>query len=86
MNHRQGDQITALIHAIARLNSQFVRTGDRLMRQFGLSSARWKVIGAVRASGRPQTVAWIARAIGLKRQGVQRIANELAAEGYVRID
>ncbi len=39
----------------------------------------------MRASGRSQTVAWIARTIGLKRQGEQRIANELPAEGYVRM-
>ena len=78
-------EMSALIHEIARLNGQLVMAGDQLMRGFGLSSARWKVIGAVRNSGRPQTVAWIARHIGLKRQGVQRIANELEAEGFIRM-
>lgn len=83
--HKQSAALTSFIHEIARLNGRLVMAGDQLMRGFGLSSARWKVIGAVRNSGRPQTVAWIARHIGLKRQGVQRIANELEAEGFVRL-
>ncbi|MEQ1673014.1 MAG: MarR family transcriptional regulator, partial [Hyphomicrobium sp.] len=31
----------------------------------------------------PQSVAWIARSMGLNRQGVQRIVNELASESLL---
>ncbi len=34
----------------------------------------------------PLTVAQVARNMGLSRQGVQRIANELAADGLVRFE
>jgi DNA-binding MarR family transcriptional regulator len=49
----------------------------------GLTSARWQVLGAIALSDRPQPVAWLARSMGLNRQGVQRIVNELHKEGIV---
>lgn len=50
------------------------------MRDLDLTSARWQVLGAVALEGRPLTVAQIARRIGLSRQAVQRVANDLTAE------
>ncbi len=43
------------------------------------------MLGAIALSERPEPVAWLARSMGLNRQGVQRIVNELAAEGYVAL-
>jgi DNA-binding MarR family transcriptional regulator len=57
--------------------------GDRLVAEVGLSSARWQVLGAIHFAGAPQTVSWLARSMGLTRQAVQRIVNELGAEGLV---
>ncbi|PLX45654.1 MAG: MarR family transcriptional regulator, partial [Hyphomicrobiales bacterium] len=54
------------------------------MQDYGLTNARWRVMQAIQRGGE-QTVARIARAIGLKRQGVQRIVNELEQEGFVRL-
>jgi DNA-binding MarR family transcriptional regulator len=47
--------------------------------EFGLSSARWQVMGAIEEA--PLPVAQIARNMGLTRQAVQRVANVLADEG-----
>ncbi len=47
--------------------------GDQLLAEFGLTSARWQVLGAVALSGAPQPVASIARNMGLTRQAVQRV-------------
>jgi DNA-binding MarR family transcriptional regulator len=47
----------------------------------GLTSARWQVLGAIAQADSPEPVARLARKMGLARQGVQRIVNELAAEG-----
>ena len=58
-----------------------MRTGDRLTRSIGQSSARWQVLG--RVGDQPQTVAQIARDMGHARQSVQRVADVLAAEGLV---
>ena len=74
---------TDLVLAIFRLHGHLMSEGDRLTEPFGLSSARWKVLGAVQVEGRSMTVAQIARRMGLTRQAVQRIAGDLEAAGFV---
>ena len=57
--------------------------GDRLVAELGLTSARWQVLGAIAYAERPESVSWHARTMGVHRQGVQRIVNELKKEGIV---
>lgn len=78
-----GDAVTELILEVFRLNGRLLVAGDRLVADLGLTSARWQVLGAIALSDRPQPVAWLARSMGLNRQGVQRIVNELQNEGLV---
>ncbi len=80
---RAGAAMTDLVLETFRLNGRLLAAGDRLVKPLGLSSARWQVLGAIHLSETPQTVAWLARSMGLTRQGVQRIANELEKEGLV---
>lgn len=79
---RQGAAATELILEIFRLNGRLLAAGDRLTADLGLTSARWQVMGAIAAT--PASVAAIGRRMGLTRQAVQRIANELAAEGFAQ--
>jgi DNA-binding MarR family transcriptional regulator len=72
---------TALVLAVFRLNGRLLAAGDRLAAPLGLTSARWQVLGAI-AEG-PLPASGIARAMGLTRQSVQRLADALAAEGIV---
>ena len=62
---------------------RLIAAGDDLVSDLGLTSARWQVLGAIALAPAAETVARLARAMGLHRQGVQRIVNELAAEGIV---
>ena len=62
-----------------RLNGQFLGLAEQLARPIGLTAARWQVLGAVLRD--PLTVAGIARAMGITRQSVQRLADLLEAEG-----
>jgi DNA-binding MarR family transcriptional regulator len=80
-----GEAVTELILEVFRLNGRLLVVGDRLVSRLGLTSARWQVLGAIALAERPEPVAWLARSMGLNRQGVQRIVNELAAEGYVAL-
>jgi DNA-binding MarR family transcriptional regulator len=80
-----GLAVTELILEVFRLNGRLLVAGDRLVSRLGLTSARWQVLGAVALAERAEPVAWLARSMGLNRQGVQRIVNELAAEGYVAL-
>lgn len=78
-----GTALTELMLETFRLNGRLLAAGDRLVAPIGLTSARWQVLGAVALAGQPLPVASIARNMGLTRQAVQRIANELAAASLV---
>jgi DNA-binding MarR family transcriptional regulator len=78
-----GEAVTDLILDVFRLNGRLLVAGDRLVAGLGLTSARWQVLGAIALSDHPQPVAWLARSMGLNRQGVQRIVNELHKDGIV---
>jgi len=78
-----GGAVTELILDVFRLNGRLLVAGDRLVAELGLTSARWQVLGAIAYAERPESVAWHARTMGLHRQGIQRIVNELETEGIV---
>jgi len=81
----EAEALTALILEVFRLNGRMISAGDRLVSDLKLTSARWQVLGAAALAPSPQPVAWLARSMGLHRQGVQRIVNELVAEGVVAL-
>ncbi|RQR50855.1 MarR family transcriptional regulator [Burkholderia sp. Bp9126] len=81
-----GEALTGFMLDLFRLNSRLLASGDRLVAGLGLTSARWQILGAVIAAQRPQPVAWLARDLGANRQNVQRIVNDLEAEGLVRFE
>jgi DNA-binding MarR family transcriptional regulator len=62
-----------------RLNGQYLSVAERLARPSGLTAAWWQVLGAVLEE--PLSVAGIARAMGITRQSVQRIADLLVERG-----
>src|SRR5579859_974488 len=84
--NRSSDALTALILEVFRVNGGLLLAGDRLVADLGLTSARWQVLGAIALSPAAEPVARLARSMGLHRQGVQRIVNELEAEGIVALD
>jgi len=77
------DALTDLILTLFRVNNLTLTWGDKLVAPFGLTSARWQVLGAIVFAKRPQPVAWLARALGANRQNIQRIVNDLHKEGLV---
>lgn len=79
----RGAILTDLVLEVFRLNGRLLAAGDRLVADVGLTSARWQVLGAIHYADGPQTVSWLARSMGLTRQAVQRIVNELEVERLV---
>ena len=75
--------VTALILRVFRANGALLAAGDRLVGTLGLTSARWQLLGGIAECEESQSVAQLARQIGVTRQAVQRIANELEIEGVV---
>jgi DNA-binding MarR family transcriptional regulator len=78
------DAVTELILEVFRSNGSLLAAGDAIVGDLGLTSARWQVLGAIALSPVRLPVAHLARNMGLSRQAVQRLSNEMAADGLVR--
>ncbi|MFZ1445705.1 MAG: MarR family winged helix-turn-helix transcriptional regulator [Candidatus Dechloromonas phosphoritropha] len=61
------------------LNSE----GDQLCAPWGLTSAKWKVLGAVDLACQPVSAASIGRAMGLTRQAALKQTDQLLAMGLL---
>jgi DNA-binding MarR family transcriptional regulator len=81
-----GNALTDLVLTMFRVNNLTLTWGDRLVAPFGLTSARWQILGAIALAERPQPVAWLARDLGANRQNVQRIVNDLHREGLIMFE
>ncbi|QLY30743.1 MarR family transcriptional regulator [Nocardia huaxiensis] len=78
MNREQELFATAAITSF-KLNGQFLTIAEELAKPAGITAAWWQVLGAVLHE--PLPVAGIARAMGITRQSVQRIADLLVDKG-----
>jgi len=84
MQHtREGHLFTDLVLEVFKLSGLLVTAGDELTQELGLTSARWKVLGALANAESPMTVSQIATSMGQTRQGVQRLSNEMEKEGIL---
>ncbi|MBZ9750830.1 MarR family transcriptional regulator [Deinococcus sp. HMF7604] len=68
-----------LVVQVFRLNGLLLEAGDRLTAPSGQTSSRWQVMGCIDHA--PQSVAAVARTMGLTRQSVQRTADLLVGDG-----
>ena len=79
----EGSLLTEIILETFKLNGLLVSAGDQLTKELGLTSARWKVLGALSNGAGGLTVPEIARQMGQSRQAVQRLTNEMIDDGLV---
>ena len=84
MTQARTNALEELVFEIFRVNGLLLEAADDLTRDLGLSSARWQILGALNAARRPLTVSQIARNMGLTRQAVQRVADDLVREGFAQ--
>jgi DNA-binding MarR family transcriptional regulator len=82
---RLRDAFSRLVLDLFRLNGDLLEAGDRLVGNLGLTSARWQVLGAIALAPAPLPVAQIARNMGLARQSVRRVVEDMQAEGLLRL-
>ncbi|WP_273183751.1 MarR family transcriptional regulator [Actinomyces massiliensis] len=78
----EGDALTDLVLPVFELNGEFLAAAAMITAPHELTPARWQVLGAVLDA--PLPVPEIARRIGLglTRQSVQRVANDVVAQGW----
>lgn len=77
-----GDAFAGLAILTLRLAGHLTMAGDALAKPVGQTSARWQVLAA--AGHGTMSVAQIARALGVTRQAVQRLADLVEADGLAR--
>jgi len=78
------DQLyTEIVLEAFKFSGLLTAEGDRVTEKYGLSSARWKVIGALARAESPLTVPQIARTMGQTRQAVQRLVDIMNGDGLL---
>ena len=75
-------EIDALVANVLEAAGALRRHGDRQAANVGQTQARWQLLSVL--SGEPRTVPVAARRLGVSRQAVQRLADALRDEGYLR--
>ena len=75
------DRLTELVDEVVRLGGAFLAEGDAIAAPFGLTAARWLVLGAL--ADESISVAELARRRGLSRQSVRESAARLERDGLV---
>ena len=78
----KAELLRQLILDMLQLDGAMARRAEAITAEQGQTTARYKVLTAAGCDVR--TVPQIARRMGLTRQGVQRIANQLVEDGLAR--
>ncbi|WP_215407054.1 MarR family winged helix-turn-helix transcriptional regulator [Vibrio gigantis] len=78
-----GEVFTKIALEIFKVSGLLNAEGDKLTEELGLSSARWKVMGAIEKSDGLVTVSQIARIMGQSRQATQRVTDIMVKDGLL---
>lgn len=78
----EGDALTDLVMPVFELNGEFLAAAATITAPHSLTPAQWQVLGVVLDC--PLSVSDAARRIGLglTRQSVQRVANDVVSRGW----
>ncbi|NOR51523.1 MAG: MarR family transcriptional regulator [Gammaproteobacteria bacterium] len=80
-----GGLFTQVVLEIFKVGGMLNVEGDQLTKEFGLTSSRWKILGAVGMSPIPLTVPQIGRSMGQSRQAVQRLVDVMIKDGFLQL-
>lgn len=80
-----GEVFTKIVLEVFKVSGLLNTEGDQLTEEFGLSSARWKVMGAIVKANQPVTVSEISRVMGQSRQATQRVVDVMSKDRLVQL-
>ena len=75
--------ISETVVAVFSANGRMVEWGDAFAAPFGLTSARWQILGGISWSAQKPTAPQIAERMGVSRQGAQKQLNLLVDDGLI---
>ncbi len=84
MNPAKADRLITIPLSVFRLNGQLIEWGNHFCQPYGLTSARWRVPGAISMAQQLPNIPQIAAAMGVTRQGVLKQINLLVDAGLVQ--
>lgn len=79
----KSETLTRVMLLVFRVNGQLLTSGDRLVADLGLTSARWQMLGAIAMEEPPRTAPRLAARMGVTRQAAQKQLNLMLDEGLV---
>ncbi len=86
MKAKTADEVfTEIVLEIFKVSGMLNTEGDKMTEEFGLSSARWKVLGAISLSEELLTVPQIGRVMGQSRQATQRLVDIMCKDGLLKL-
>ncbi|MGB0468828.1 MAG: MarR family winged helix-turn-helix transcriptional regulator [Pontibacterium sp.] len=85
MAESSGEIFTEIVLEIFKVSGMLNSEGDKLAEEFGLSSARWKIMGAIARSEQLLTVPQIGRSMGQSRQATQRLVDVMTKDGLLKL-
>jgi DNA-binding MarR family transcriptional regulator len=84
LQHVADDPLTRLALLVFRAQLAISADGDRLAVRWRLTSAKWKVLGALALADQPLSAAQIGRRMGLSRQAALKQIDLLVAQRMLR--
>lgn len=83
MSLQKINKLTTIVLSIFEVNRLLLDWGDNASKAYGLTSARWQVLGAIALSSNAISIPKIAEVMGITRQGALKQVNFLLAEGFI---
>lgn len=77
------ESLQRLLNTAVRAQGALAAAEDERLADLGLTSGKLRLLEALSAAGAPRTAPQLARALGVTRQAVQRVADESAAKGFL---
>lgn len=78
------DEFALLVADVFELSGLLRRSGEQIASVHGQTQARWQLLSVISDGG--WTVPAAARRLGITRQAVQRVADDLVADGLARYE
>lgn len=84
-DEKKGPTFTKIVLEVFKVSGMLNNEGDKMTREFGLTSSRWKILGAIALSQQPLTVPQIGRSMGQSRQAVQKLVDLMIKDDMLQL-
>lgn len=83
MSQQDHRRFNELVRMIFQLNALLEEKGDSVVSDLPINSSRWRVMEALSEANQSMPAAHIAKDIGLTRQNVNRLIQEMIKDGFL---